>query len=405
MYRLDIQNQWEPLTTAKREKFFGDMHRNDEHNPRASLAAKREDFYEDLVNGAFESRQQISEQMAKLRLSPSENITYCVISTHNLRKESSNLQIWWLRERADRQIGILCVDHTGLGDDSALTTIKEELTAMALKSPYTTMGVSKFCKDPLLMPELYAQSVKALEVVRFAGSCPIIYYQEIEEAASKTNNENIKLESLLAKLKAMWLTGSRRDIEAFVDDALKRTPFPDEYQVRSLTFTIINLLEMELETSTLSLENLFGSRTDIYRKVSTFDRYFDIRQWLINIIYEAIAYQKQESLSPKGNIVAKIKDIIKKQHTEISTVAEIAGQLFFSVSYISHVFKESTGKTIIEYLTEYRINKAMHLLLQPEAKIGTILEQVGFKNKSHFTLIFKKHTGYTPAEYRKRMTC
>ena len=95
--------------------------------------------------------------------------------------------------------------------------------------------------------------------------------------------------------------------------------------------------------------------------------------------------------------------MIAENYAEPITVSEIAAKVFFSASYSNNVFRSITGKSIFEYLTEYRIKKAMHLLKMPSCKISAVAEQVGYNNKSHFSLIFKKYVGHTPADYRRMM--
>jgi AraC-like DNA-binding protein len=56
-----------------------------------------------------------------------------------------------------------------------------------------------------------------------------------------------------------------------------------------------------------------------------------------------------------------------------------------------------------EYIRKLRIEKAVELLGQPGHTLAEIAYLTGFSDQSHFTRIFKKHTGQSPAEYRKRL--
>ena len=67
-------------------------------------------------------------------------------------------------------------------------------------------------------------------------------------------------------------------------------------------------------------------------------------------------------------------------------------------------FKNDTGFTLIDYLNKYRIKKAMELLEHGENKIYEISENVGFSSSQYFSKVFKKYTGYTPIEYRKKIS-
>jgi two-component system response regulator YesN len=56
----------------------------------------------------------------------------------------------------------------------------------------------------------------------------------------------------------------------------------------------------------------------------------------------------------------------------------------------------------MEYLTSFRIKKAMELLKDPEAKIYAVANSVGYKDSRYFSQVFKKHVGMTPQEYRQK---
>ena len=64
-------------------------------------------------------------------------------------------------------------------------------------------------------------------------------------------------------------------------------------------------------------------------------------------------------------------------------------------------FKEATGQTILEYLTELRLNKAAELLKTSTMKVKEVSVSVGYENIPYFTHLFSKKFGVTPNEYKK----
>lgn len=65
------------------------------------------------------------------------------------------------------------------------------------------------------------------------------------------------------------------------------------------------------------------------------------------------------------------------------------------------MFKRQVGKSLVEYLTHIRIQKAKQLLIGGEWNIADVAEEVGFLDVKYFIKRFKKITGLTPSEYRK----
>ena len=64
------------------------------------------------------------------------------------------------------------------------------------------------------------------------------------------------------------------------------------------------------------------------------------------------------------------------------------------------MFKKETGSTVIAYLTQVRMTKAMELLSDCRRKIYEVAELVGYRDVAYFSATFKKATGISPSEYQ-----
>lgn len=82
------------------------------------------------------------------------------------------------------------------------------------------------------------------------------------------------------------------------------------------------------------------------------------------------------------------------------SVGAIAQHLGLSEGHLSHLFKKETDYTLLNYLTRYRIHKAMELLRDCRAKVYEVAEQVGYKDITYFSATFKKLVGMSPSEYQ-----
>ncbi len=82
------------------------------------------------------------------------------------------------------------------------------------------------------------------------------------------------------------------------------------------------------------------------------------------------------------------------------TVDELAEIACFSKDHFSRVFKAITGRSPCDYMICQRIERAQYLLLTTDLAQNVIIDQTGFRSASYFSRIFKKHTSYTPVQYR-----
>lgn len=91
---------------------------------------------------------------------------------------------------------------------------------------------------------------------------------------------------------------------------------------------------------------------------------------------------------------------IEKHFKDDITIKEVAEHLGLSEGYLSRLFKRHTDYTFVNYLTYYRINKAMKLLKDCRWKVYEVAEQVGYTDATYFSTLFKKLVGVTPSEFQ-----
>lgn len=101
-----------------------------------------------------------------------------------------------------------------------------------------------------------------------------------------------------------------------------------------------------------------------------------------------------------NSLSARVKKYIAENfHRDIS-MDDAAKETNLSYHYFSKFFKDSTGKSFVEYLTELRIDKSKELLRETGDSIKEICYKTGYSDPNYYCKIFKKVTGMTPTEYR-----
>ncbi len=88
-------------------------------------------------------------------------------------------------------------------------------------------------------------------------------------------------------------------------------------------------------------------------------------------------------------------------YAEKFSLDELSDTVGLSRSECCRQFKSKMDMTLMEYLNEYRIGKAMELLEHSPLSMTEIANETGFSGASNFSERFKKKTGMTPGEYRK----
>jgi len=90
----------------------------------------------------------------------------------------------------------------------------------------------------------------------------------------------------------------------------------------------------------------------------------------------------------------------KPSELGIPSVKYCGEQLNMSPNYLSDLLKKETGKSAKDHIHAFIVNKAKNKLLGSTNSISEIAYELGFEYPQHFSTLFKKKTGYTPAKYR-----
>ena len=99
--------------------------------------------------------------------------------------------------------------------------------------------------------------------------------------------------------------------------------------------------------------------------------------------------------------VAEAQEYIERNFAKKRlSIDEICRDLFISPSYLSRLLKQHLGKTFVDALTDFRIEKAKQLIAASDLNMYAVADAVGFSDPHYFSTIFKKVTGMTPSEYR-----
>ncbi|AOZ92169.1 AraC family transcriptional regulator [Paenibacillus crassostreae] len=103
----------------------------------------------------------------------------------------------------------------------------------------------------------------------------------------------------------------------------------------------------------------------------------------------------------QGMYVQQCIEYLQQNYDRNVQIKEIAESINLHPGYLQRIFKRKIGISIMAYLNHYRMEKTKMLLRQTEIPIADIADYVGIGSRQYLHMMFKKHTGLTPVEYRK----
>lgn len=108
--------------------------------------------------------------------------------------------------------------------------------------------------------------------------------------------------------------------------------------------------------------------------------------------------EKQQEYGP---IVSRMLDYIHEHYGEKITLGIIADHLHYSENFILRRFKEEVKVNFSEYLSQYRISRAMDLMRTTKDPLSEIAVRCGFSEYKYFRIVFTRYVGCTPKDFLK----
>lgn len=122
----------------------------------------------------------------------------------------------------------------------------------------------------------------------------------------------------------------------------------------------------------------------------------EIMENFIDVVYES------RSRRISNAHLAKAIRYINEHFAEDIDLETLAGNVFVSPYYISHLFRNEMDTTFSDYLTKVRLDNAKKYLMEG-LSVERTAEAVGYNDGNYFIKLFKKYVGVTPAKYRRSM--
>ncbi len=269
-----------------------------------------------------------------------------------------------------------------------------------------TVGIGCVVEEVKDIQLSYKEAKNALSHRTLYGNERAINIQEVEV---KRKNTSYHWEGKIAAdiIKAIKF-GKKEELEkkvnTFFESIGKEDMSIQNYKLHlmKLVVELVEFMEQyELDVKEIfqDIEN-FPENILIESKEEARESFLEKSQIILRMIHEK---RRDSSLS----FITAAEDYVKNNYWDQELCIEsICQNLNVSSSYFSTTFKKTTGKTFINYLTDYRMDEAIRLLQTTEYKTYEIAEKTGYSDPNYFpnyfSYAFKKKYGISPSKYRRQ---
>ncbi len=249
--------------------------------------------------------------------------------------------------------------------------------------------------------ESYLGAFEAVKYKLLSGKGRMIHYDRIPKSSGQLQKMFSEDErNLLEQINAL----DRKGLNEYIDQLHKKiieTPIYSYEDVMNVCYKLVLMAKSLLDqqgNSDETSENEIALLEQI-KKFEGIDQLIDwIKEFFSNVFDVANSKNKRQF----NSIINYVIGNIEKNYMNEIELNGMAQKLFISANYLSTLFKKETGIPFKSYLTNYRLNKAKKLLLDPQYKIYQVANLVGYENEEYLCRLFKSNFGVTCKEYRDK---
>jgi len=171
---------------------------------------------------------------------------------------------------------------------------------------------------------------------------------------------------------------------------------------KNLSIAIITLATRAAITGGLHPEIAYTLGDRFIQDLEELDDINDIHLFTENILYEFADRVEKTKRENYSRPIFQCRNYIYKHIYEPLTLQSIAEHLSVNPKYLSNLFKKEVGIPISDYIQQTKIEEAKKLMTFGEHSLSDIHALLNFTDQSYFTKVFKKYTGITPNQFRKK---
>ena len=201
------------------------------------------------------------------------------------------------------------------------------------------------------------------------------------------------------------ISGNEQEARRFLNEILGHIFFAsandlDAIKIRAMELTVvISRAALEGGADPNNIYNLnLQFVSEFFRLASIEDVCFSLAEILNRFTKDTFGV----SDAKHSALLSRATAFIKTNYMHKITLADVAGHVYISPSYLSRLFREELGVSFSSYLNAVRTEKSKILLISDKLSIIEVAELVGFVDQSYFNKVFKKLTGMTPKRFREK---
>ena len=265
-----------------------------------------------------------------------------------------------------------------------------------------SIGLGRIYNNLEDIRESYLSSITARSYKLILSGNKVIFVEDLEPGVNNFFHlDRDKEEVLVASIKFRSEKEVTETVDSLFNELSETGASLKEYQ---LYFTeIISSLMKLARLFKVESSDVLPDKSDMYMEFNSFESIGHAKSWINELSINLMKNISRKRINTTQVLFEKARDhMVENFSDDELTIQKLSEILFISPSYLAIIFKKEAGETFLKFLMRIRLEKAKDLLLDSSRKIAEVAVSVGYPDVSYFSYFFKKNTGQSPREYKKK---
>lgn len=279
--------------------------------------------------------------------------------------------------------------------DDFHSAVKEIFTLLTLEiGQKLRVGISNVCGELEEVSECCKDAIQALN--RTSPDGELLFADELLNFSSGDEKIQELHERILNRLKLGDAAGVQFLAELYVGELYEQN-FPLD-KTKGNVFEVLIEAKKIAKSADSSWKN--AAFENIFSDLSKIDSKTELLIFFKNRLSESAAFICNSKEEKENPLIKKVFGYIQEHIAENFSLDDAASFAGVSSFYLSKLFKEETGETFINYVTDRRLEKGRIMLCETELSIKEISAEIGYNDQNYFSRIFKNKFGISPTDFR-----
>lgn len=252
----------------------------------------------------------------------------------------------------------------------------------------------------------YVQNISQLMMRPYDQTSRVLMYSHEEEHRQKEKIEYMLGENMENNLMSLLEHNNHKQIKKYIlhvivgEESKPRSYLEVKQAVRQVNSIVLRFYGRKADSRDMvDMDNMNDYIEQSVEKMNS-ELLWELEEDFLDAVMQTRIKESEDTMQA---VIRHIREYIDANYAKELTLKGLAEKYSIEKSYLSRLFKQETGKNLMPYIAQKRIERGKEMICRREISLTEVSYLIGYEDYSYFNRVFRKIEGISPSEYRQRI--